>query len=82
MLNKPKNPEELIKKCELIESLGFTIEHEDSRVSFNGYEFDFSAVAADSKSIIYTALKQMYNHGMTDGEENIKHNMKRLLGIE
>lgn len=38
-----RNHEAINKKCELLERLGFEIEHEDSRVSFNGHTFDFSA---------------------------------------
>lgn len=74
--------EKLNEKCMLIESLGFTINHEDSDVEFNGYPFDFSAVACDAPSIVYTALKKMLEHGRADGKLEIQEGFRKLLGID
>ncbi len=77
-----RNQEAINEKCLLLQSLGFEIEHQDSHVSFNGYEFDFSAVACDAKSIMYTALEIMYQHGREQGQNAIKAEFKKLLGLE
>lgn len=74
--------ERLTQKCLLIESLGFTINHADSDVEFNGYPFDFSAVACDAPSIVYTALKKMFEHGKADGAIEIQEGIRKLLGID
>ena len=72
MLRRNQNIEELNKKCELLENLGFTINHinhRDSDVSFetintNFEQFDFSATAPDVQAIIYTALHHVYLLGV------------------
>ena len=69
------------EKCLLLESLGFTINHQDSNVEFNGYTFDFSAVACDAPSIVYTALKEMLEHGRAEGVLEIQGGLRKLLGI-
>jgi uncharacterized protein YprB with RNaseH-like and TPR domain len=74
-----RNYEEINKKCELLESLGFEIEHEDSRVSFNGHSFDFSAIACDEASIMKTALKAMFEHGREHGKEEIREGFRKLM---
>lgn len=75
-----RNYEEINKKCELLESLGFEIEHEDSRVSFNGHLFDFSAIACDEASILKTALNIMFEHGREKGKQEIREGFKALMG--
>lgn len=79
MLRRRRNYEEINKKCELLESLGFEIEHEDSRVSFNGHLFDFSAIACDEASIMKTALKIMFEHGREQGKQEIREGFKALM---
>lgn len=74
-----RNYEEINKKCELLESLGFEIEHEDSRVSFDGHIFDFSAIACDEASIMKTALKAMFKHGREHGKEEIREGFRKLM---
>lgn len=74
-----RNHEEINKKCELLESLGFEIEHEDSRVSFDGHIFDFSAIACDEASIMKTALKAMFEHGREHGKEEIREGFRKLM---
>jgi len=82
-----RNVEELNKKCELLISLGFEIQHRDCDVSFETHsidfkEFDFSATAPDVQSIIYTALLHVYNLGLVKGKEIVQHDIKAALGIE
>lgn len=74
-----RSHEEINKKCELLESLGFEIEHQDSRVSFNGHLFDFSAIACDEASIMKTALTVMFEHGREQGKEEIREGFKSLM---
>lgn len=76
-----RNHEAINKKCELLERLGFEIEHEDSRVSFNGHTFDFSAVACDEASIMKTALQVMFEHGREQGRKEIQDGIKTLLNL-
>lgn len=76
-----RNYEAINKKCELLERLGFEIEHEDSRVSFNGNTFDFSAIACDEASILQTALLVMFEHGREQGRKEIQDGIKTLLQL-
>lgn len=69
------------QKCLLLEELGFTIEHEDSCVSFQGVEFDFSAVRCDREAIVYTAMNAMFMKGQAVGKAIIQEQMKALLGL-
>lgn len=82
-----RNSEELNKKCELLMSLGFEIQHRDcdltyetAGVDFEG--FDFSATAPDVKSILYTALVHVYNLGLEKGKAQVQQDIKQALGIE
>lgn len=79
--NKTVDWDALNTKCEILESMGFEILHMDSRVSFLDMEFDFSATAADVPSIMYTALRQMQMHGISEGEKCVQHNIKKALGL-
>lgn len=76
-----RNHEAINKKCELLERLGFEIEHMDSRVSFNGHLFDFSAVACDEASILKTSLLVMFEHGREQGRKEIQDGIKILLQL-
>ena len=71
--------ERINAKCLLLEELGFTIEHNDSCVSFQGIEFDFSAVACDAKSILYTAMNVMFTKGRAVGRAEIRQGFKDLM---
>lgn len=82
-----KNVEELNKKCELLMSLGFEIQHRDCDLSFHTLNadfegFDFSATAPDVQSILYTALIHVYNLGLEKGKAQVQHDIKQALGIE
>lgn len=78
-----KTKAELIKKIELLESLGFKIVHEDSNVLIDGLdlEFDFSATGNDTKNIIRNAIFNAYKMGIEDGKERLQHKLKDLLNI-
>lgn len=87
MLRRNQNIEELNKKCELLEDLGFTINHRDSDVSFETIntrfeEFDFSATAPDVQAIIYTALHHVYKLGVKQGREMNQQALRKALGME
>lgn len=86
-MNMNKSFEELNKKCKLLEELGFTINHQDCDVSFETVnaefdDFNFSATASDTPSIIYTALKHVYAQGLEDGMRNARQQMREALGLE
>lgn len=74
-----RNIEIMNKKCQLLEELGFTVEHTDSRVYFEGLEFDFSSTACDSASIIYTAMTTMFQKGQAVGKALIREEFKKLM---
>lgn len=81
-MKRTRNIEALNKKCDLIQSLGFEIMHEDSRVEMYELEFDFSAIGADPVSIIKHAVKQAYLMGQQSGRQQIQSEVKSLLGIK
>lgn len=72
----------IIAKCQLLEEMGFTIEHEDSVVTFQGIIIDFSATACDRASLIYTAMNTMFYKGQAVGKASIQESMKTLLGLD
>jgi hypothetical protein len=85
MINR--NWEELNKKCELLEDIGFTINHQDCDVSFETANkrfegFDFSATASDVQSIMYTALCHVYKLGVEQGKTMVQRDMRKALGLE
>lgn len=87
MLRRNQNIEELNKKCELLEQMGFTINHRDCDVSFETIntrfeDFDFSAVAPHIPAILYTALHHVYKLGVQKGREMNQQALRNALGIE
>lgn len=82
-----QNIQELNKKCELLEEMGFTINHRDPHVSFETIntrfdEFDFSAVAPTIPAILYTALHHVYKLGVKQGREMNQQALRKALGME
>lgn len=73
---------DLNEKCLLLMSLGFEVEHEDTKVSFNGVVMDFSRTPANVKDIIEIALVSMFKDGVRDGKNRIRHSLKVLLTVE
>lgn len=89
MLQSNQNIQELNKKCNLLEELGFTIHHRDCDVSFetskaifDEISFDFSATAPDVQAIIYTALNHVYKLGVKQGREMNQRSLRQALGME
>lgn len=86
MLRRNQNIDELNKKCEMLEDLGFTINHRDVDVSFETIntrfdEFDFSATAPDVQSIIYTALHHVYRLGVDKGKSMVQRDIAHYVSI-
>lgn len=68
----------------LLQSYGFTINHEDSSVTvsvdhFNEIEIDFSAVAEEH--FLSYAMKKVYEHGLSVGKKETQDKIKVVLGI-
>lgn len=87
MQRRNQNIDDLNKKCELLEELGFTIIHRDCDVSFETIntrfeDFDFSATASDVRSIIYTALTYVYKIGVAQGKAMNQLKMREALGMD
>ena len=87
MLRRNQNIEELNKKCNLLEEMGFTINHRDSDVSFETIsnqwdEFDFSGVAPHVPLIVHAALKHVYKLGVKKGREMNQRALRQALGVE
>lgn len=77
-----QNRQDIInKKCELLQELGFVIEHEDSCVTFGGIPFDFSATACDRASLVYTAMNAMFSKGRAVGKVLVQEGIKDILGL-
>lgn len=76
-----RSQEEINKKCELLQSLGFEIEHQDSQVRFNAHVFDFSAIACDKASIMKTAMNAMFENGREHGKKEIREGFKALMQV-
>lgn len=86
-MRRNQNIEELNKKCNLLEELGFTINHRDCDVEFETIntrfeDFDFSATAPDVNSIIYTALHHVYKLGVDQGKSMVQRDIRQALGLE
>ena len=83
-----KNYDDINRRCDILESLGFTILHEDSRVSYiydNGegrfyVEIDFSSISED-KFLLY-AYKVIFETGMKIGRNKVRTSLSNLLEVE
>ena len=85
MLFKKRSYEDMKRRCELLESMGFDIYHEDSDVRWvhtDGpmLKFDFSATAEDS--FMKHALSVMFHEAHNAGRESLKHELSQLLRLE
>lgn len=69
------------ERCAYLESLGFEIFHEDSRVYRDGIEFDFSATMMDVDSILRVVIKYTYSLGKRDGKEDHEYKLRKLCGL-
>ncbi len=85
-----RNQDEVNRRCELLESLGFEIDHEDCRVSlgesldlhgnFRNFTIDFSATAED-KFMAY-AINKIFEYGVKVGGNKVRQGIKDLLEPE
>ena len=73
--------DKLNKKCELIESLGFEIDHVDSRVTMAGHEFDFSATQPEAWAIVQTAVLKSFELGKKKEKEELVNKARVFLNI-
>jgi len=84
MKQKIPNYELINKRCDILEQLGFEIDHTDSRVrrtiSDTEFTFDFSAIADDK--FIDHAMKCMFEYGKNSGRDDLISGIKHLLKIE
>lgn len=87
MLSK-RTPEEINKRCDFLEDMGFEILHTDSRViipdfpnPFSPYEFDFSACEMKESAVIFHVVNVVYRNGFSAGTAAIQNDLKKLLGV-
>lgn len=66
-------------RCEILESLGFTINHEDSNVSLGDFSFDFSAIELTTANIIKIVANESLKKGISKGKNDLKMDLRRLL---
>jgi hypothetical protein len=75
------NQDVIDRRCEYLESLGFTILHEDTQVEApNGFVYDFSAINMSSGDVIKHIISKTFEKGFVAGEKNIKNNFRLLMG--
>lgn len=81
MLHK-RNPDEVNKRCEFLESLGFTCLYEDIEVEApNGFLYDFSAVRMEVDAVIGHVISKSFEKGWFDGQRDLKNTFKKLMSI-
>ena len=74
-----KSNQTKLAKIKLLQDMGFEINHEDSSVSFCGFDFDFSATNGDVSSILYTTIKTVEKVAFEKGKDYIKEQFKILM---
>jgi hypothetical protein len=74
-----RSAETINKRCELLENLGFAIDHEDSNVSLGEFSFDFSAIELTTANIIKMVANEALKAGILKGQNDLKMELKRLL---
>jgi hypothetical protein len=77
-----ENRERINKRCELLESLGFTINHNDSDVSMNGKRFDFSAIELTVPNVLYHVINEVHTGSYKEGEISTRRRMREALGFD
>jgi hypothetical protein len=78
-MRKVRSSKIINKRCELLEELGFTIEHEDSNVSLGEFVFDFSAIELTIANIIKMVADKAFKKGALSGRNDLKMEFKRLI---
>jgi hypothetical protein len=80
-MNGSRSKREINQRCKYLESLGFTISHQDSSVLLNGMEFDFSATGMNTDSILRTVIKKSKAKGYAEGVNSVQEQMRKAMGI-
>lgn len=78
-----RNQADLLNRIMILESLGFVVEHEDSRVSHPAIldvNFDFSAI--DNKMFVYHALRTVQSSMFVKGRNSLRAQFNTLMEIE
>lgn len=85
MLYKQRTQEQINKRCEKLESLGFICSNEDISVFHPDWDFltfDFSAVnLEDNDCIMSHVIRTVYDHAYSVGKEIVRTDIKRALGL-
>ncbi len=80
-MKKIYNHEAMERRCKKLESLGFEIHHEDSRVNvYRRAIVDFSAIAEEH--FLEYAVKQVFEEGLKVGESTLQTKFKVLMGVK
>ena len=80
MRRDAKNAAVLNRRCIKLQSLGFELHHEDSRVNvFGRVMVDFSAISEDN--FLEYAIKQVFEEGLKAGESMLQCKLQNLLGV-
>jgi hypothetical protein len=74
-----RNSETIKNRCEILENLGFTINHEDSNVSLGEFSFDFSAIELTNSNIIKLVANESLKIGISKGKNDIRMDFRMLL---
>ena len=84
-MKNTRTDEQIMKRCEFLESLGFVCHHNDVCVSHKAHEdlmIDFSAVNMEVSDVIAYTIHRIFEQGYLTGKEHLRENIKGLLGIE
>jgi hypothetical protein len=78
----PKSLARMNERCLLLESFGFLILHEDSRVCLGELEFDFSATELTHKNILNAVMKKSLWRGQVSGRNEVREDIQNVLTME
>lgn len=85
MLHKQRTQDQINKRCDKLESLGFICNREDIEVIHPDWDFitlDFSAVNLEDPACVMSHLiRAVYDHGYRVGKEIVRTDIKRTLGL-
>ncbi len=82
-MKRIRNPELINKRCELIQSMGLEIWHEDFSLGYNSFnlnlEFDLSGTSEEY--FVRELIKQAYYQGLEQGKKEQQEAVRKILGI-
>jgi hypothetical protein len=78
----PKSLARMNSRCLLLETFGFEIDHEDSRVSLGELEFDFSATELTHRNILNAVIQQSLKAGRISGRNELRNEIQNTLTME